>query len=265
MADKKAAPKASQRLQVADMGTPGAEAAMWPMEHLPREVEPSCIDSWMGTRVYLVLDRSGSMDVVRDATIEGINAFVQRAAASGERAKMTLTTFSTDFEVVVADIDLDRFRPMSRNDYRPSGGTALLDAFARTIALADQVVLRGEADPNNILFVVMTDGAENASRRYTREALSQLIADREDAGYEFLYLGANQDSFDEAGSIGVRHAANWESDEYGTRLNIERARRITSEKMAGRRVDSMSAAEIQPTAEDAEWVAKTIKGRKTSK
>lgn len=264
MAEKKNL-RPSQRLQVEDMGNRDKKSSVWPSAHIAGVLTPPSLDAQRHTNIFLVLDRSGSMDVVCEATIEGINAFVQRAAASEEHADLTLTTFSTDFSVVVDGIDLREFRPIGKRDYRPSGGTALLDAFARTIALADARVIRGEVMPNDVLFVVMTDGEENASSHYTRQALAELVADREGLGYEFLYLGANQDSFGEAGSMGVSHAGNWESDEFGTQLNMERARRITSAKMGGRRVESMTADEIQSTAEDAAWVTQAIKDRNTGK
>lgn len=265
MADKKASTKPSERLQVEGMGTRSSEQSMWPAARIGEMLTPPTRDAQRLTSIFLVLDRSGSMGVVREATIEGINAFVQRAAASDERANLTLTTFSTDFSVVIEGLDLREFRPIGKRDYRPDGGTALLDAFARTIAMADSAIIRGDIQPNDVLFVVMTDGEENSSRHYSRKALAELIADRESAGYEFLYLGANQDSFDEAGSMGISNAGNWESDEFGTQLNMERARRITSEKMSGRRVDSMSADEIQPSVEDAAYVARAMKGRKSGK
>lgn len=246
----------SERLNVSGFNKLPEQPSGWPVEQLSELIAPEGPAVRRITQIFMVLDRSGSMDVIRSATLEGINAFIERAKESNEEARFTLATFSTDYSLVVDSLDLTAVRALSSRDYQPSGGTALLDAFARTIKLADDHVANGTVVPDDVLFVVMTDGEENSSQHYTRSGLARLIADRERHGYEFLYLGANQDSFDEAASMGVRHAADWDGTEYGAQLNMERASRIAAMKMSGTRLEHMDQSLIEATAEDAERVAK---------
>jgi uncharacterized protein YegL len=153
--------------------------------------------------INFVLDKSGSMDVIRDATISGFNEFKNDQAREDGSAFFTLTLFDTRFDTVANAIPVADIYDLTHDTYRPGGTTALYDAIAHTMRLTDEFV--AEHHPRQVLFVIMTDGEENASREYRREQIFEMIRDRQDtAGYDFIYLGANQDSFAVGRAMGLR-------------------------------------------------------------
>lgn len=206
------------------------------------------------THIFFLLDRSGSMEPIQADTIEGFNGFLTRAQQSGERAAITLALFDDEFDVVANRVAIDKFEPIDEQRYVPRGMTPLLDAMARTIVLADRAVIGDVVNADDVLIVVMTDGCENASHHMTNQSLAKVIEHREAAGYEFLYLGANQDSFDEAAKMGVSHSGDWDATQRGARLNLARSERIMRAKMSGTRLDSMSEAELSITDADEKLV-----------
>lgn len=153
--------------------------------------------------INFVLDKSGSMDVIRDATISGFNEFKNDQAREAGEAFFTLTLFDTRFDTVANAVPVSDVYDLTRETYRPDGTTALYDAIAHTMHITDEFVAKNH--PGQVLFVIMTDGQENASREYRRDQIFELIRDRQEkAGYDFIYLGANQDSFAVGDSIGLR-------------------------------------------------------------
>jgi hypothetical protein len=153
--------------------------------------------------INFVLDKSGSMDSIREATISGFNEFKNDQAREDGKAFFTLTLFDTEFKTVVSAVPVNDVYDLTRETYVPSGMTALYDAIAHTMKLTDEFVAKNH--PKQVLFVIMTDGLENASREIDRDQLFAMISDRQGkAGYEFIYLGANQDSFAVGRSIGLR-------------------------------------------------------------
>ncbi len=152
--------------------------------------------------ISFVLDKSGSMGVIQEATISGFNQFLEDQQREGGSAAMTLTLFDTRFRTVVSAKPIGHVRPLDRRTYVPGGNTALYDAIAHTLRATDEYVALHR--PDQVLFVVMTDGEENASREFDRRQVMAMIEDRQKtAGYEFLYLGANQDSYRVGGGIGI--------------------------------------------------------------
>lgn len=153
--------------------------------------------------INFVLDKSGSMDVIREATISGFNEFLREQQEEGGKAAMTLTLFDTFFTTVERATPIHEVRPLDHGAYRPGGMTALYDAIGHTMRITDDYV--AERKPDQVLFVIMTDGQENASREFDRTAILRMIEERQQsAGYEFIYLGANQDSYAVGGGIGIR-------------------------------------------------------------
>jgi Mg-chelatase subunit ChlD len=157
--------------------------------------------------IYFVLDRSGSMESIATDVIGGFNAFVTDQQADGADALMTLVQFdSQDAHEVLADAaSITEVPRLTSGTFVPRAGTPLYDAMGHTIADA---TIRAEARQNagepeeEILFVTFTDGQENQSREYDRAKLFDLVKKREDIGWTFVYLGANQDSYEEGGHIG---------------------------------------------------------------
>ena len=143
-------------------------------------------------RVFL-LDVSGSMESCWDDTIGGFNAFVNDQKATG--GTLTLIQFDHEYQVTFERTKIEDVQPLTRATYKPRGSTALLDAIGRLIK-----EWKGSANPS---VVILTDGLENASHKFTKAHIKDLIETKTKDGWTFAYLGANQDAFAEAGSIGI--------------------------------------------------------------
>ena len=144
-------------------------------------------------RVF-ILDRSGSMETCRDDTIGGFNAFLREQQAGG--GTLTLVLFDHEYQVVYGNKPITDCPPLTAQTFVPRGSTALLDAIGRAI----KAVPAG-TQPT---VVILTDGQENASQQYTKAHIKDLIEEKTKAGWTFVYLGANQDAFAEAGTLGIR-------------------------------------------------------------
>ncbi len=159
------------------------------------------------TVVHFLLDGSGSMGSVRDATIEAYNEYVNSLKKDGGKYKLSLTSFDSDgqgklrLNEVHEHTYVDELPELTREDYVPAGGTPLYDAFCSVLKR-----LASRKDEKH-LFVVLTDGQENASSKYTAEDMKKLKAEKEEDGnWTFVYLGANQDSFATSKSFGFSHS-----------------------------------------------------------
>lgn len=160
----------------------------------------------MTTDITLVLDRSGSMDTIREDVIGGFNAFVEEQRKLAGEARLSLVRFDHEYEVVYTGRPLADVVPLDRATYVPRGSTALLDAVGRTI-IATGARLAGTleaARPDRVIIVVQTDGLENASREFTREQVVQLVAHQQHKyAWQFVFLGANLDAIGEAAALGI--------------------------------------------------------------
>jgi len=143
-------------------------------------------------RVFL-LDCSGSMESCWDDTTGGFNSFLQDQKALG--GSLTLVQFDHEYKVTNDKTPISVFPSLSRATYKPRGSTALMDAIGQTIK-----EWSGGATPS---VVILTDGLENASTKFTKSHIKDLIEQKTKDGWTFAYLGANQDAFAEAGSIGI--------------------------------------------------------------
>ncbi len=155
------------------------------------------------TEIVFVVDRSGSMTGIAADMQGGFDAFIAKQRKVAGECKVTLVRFDTEYEIVYSSTPLDQVAALV---LEPRGSTALLDALGRTI---DSVGRRlgglPEAErPSQVLFVVVTDGQENASHEYGRKLIFDMIThQREKYGWEFVFLGANQDSIASAQGIGI--------------------------------------------------------------
>jgi hypothetical protein len=140
-----------------------------------------------------ILDRSGSMESCRDDTIGGFNSFLEDQKQLG--GTLSLNQFDHEFTVCYKDEPIVKVEPLTRNTFVPRGSTALLDAIGTAIKMCE-----GKEKP---VFAILTDGLENSSRTYTKAHVKDLIEQKTKDGWTFIYLGANQDAFAEAGSIGI--------------------------------------------------------------
>ena len=166
--------------------------------------------------LVFVLDRSGSMAGMERAVIDGFNQLVEKQRRLPGRTLVSVELFDDRFEVLYDRAELDRVRPLTEREYYPRGCTALLDAVGRAIRhiAREQREARPPERPGHTLFVINTDGLENASREYTRERIREMVREEEKYGWEFLFLGANMDAVTEAQRFGFRadRAVRYRSD-----------------------------------------------------
>ena len=156
------------------------------------------------TEIIFVIDKSGSMSHLTKDTIGGFNGFVE---SQKDDTKTTLTTvlFDTSWTILHDGIDVYEVNPMTTKDYIAGGGTAMLDAIGEIInRVQDRHDELGEEKPDNVLFVITTDGEENSSRKFTKAQVEKMIKHQTNGhGWEFMFLGANMDAVKEAESIGI--------------------------------------------------------------
>lgn len=184
------------------------------------------------TLLAIVLDKSGSMDSVKDATISGFNEYIDSVKKEnvGREVLVTLTTFSNEESIVYKNVPLQSVEPLTETTYVPSGGTALYDAIGRTAHTLNEDIRPGD----RVLFVVLTDGQENSSRRYARDGVFNLIRGFEKKGnWTFTYLGANQDAWANSAWMGfaASNSINYNSTTVGTRSAFAAAAYSTNSYM----------------------------------
>ena len=178
------------------------------------------------TEIVFILDRSGSMSGLETDTIGGFNSMIEKQRRADGDAIVSTVLFDNESEVIHDRVDVKGIAPMTDKEYSVRGCTALLDAIGGAIHHIGNVhkYAREEDVPEHTLFVITTDGMENASRRYTGDKVKQMIEkEKSKYGWEFLFLGANIDAVETAKSfgIGAERAVNYHSDHEGTRLNYE--------------------------------------------
>ena len=156
------------------------------------------------TEIIFVIDKSGSMSHLTKDTIGGFNGFIE---SQKDDTKTTLTTvlFDTSWKILHDGIDVYEVSPMTSKDYIAGGGTAMLDAIGEIInRVQDRHDELGAEKPDNVLFVITTDGEENSSRRFTKAQIEKMIKHQTNGhGWEFMFLGANMDAVKEAQDIGI--------------------------------------------------------------
>ena len=178
------------------------------------------------TELVFILDRSGSMAGLEADTIGGFNAMIEKQKREPGEAYVSTVLFDNDSTVIHDRVPLDRVSPMTRKEYFVRGCTALLDAVGGAIHHIGNVhkYAREEDRPEKTIFVITTDGMENASRRYSYEKVRSMIEhEKEKYGWEFLFLGANIDAAREAARFGIRpeRTANYHADRKGTQVIYE--------------------------------------------
>ncbi len=178
------------------------------------------------TELVFILDRSGSMSGLEGDTIGGFNSLIEKQKRESGECFVSTLLFDHETQVLHDRLPLGRVEPMTREQYTVRGCTALLDAIGGAIHHIGNIhkYARPEDVPEHTLFVITTDGMENASRKYGADEIRQKIQrQKEKYGWEFLFLGANIDAVETAKhfGIGADRAVTYNHDSQGTRLNYE--------------------------------------------
>ena len=178
------------------------------------------------TEIVFILDRSGSMSGLENDTIGGFNAMIEKQKGEPGEALVSTVLFDNETQVIHDRLPLEKIRPLTRKEYYVRGSTALLDAVGGAIHHIGNVhkYAREEDRSEKTLFVITTDGMENASRKYTYDRVKMMIRrQQEKYGWEFIFLGANIDAAKEAARFGISQdrAANYHADSVGTAVIYE--------------------------------------------
>ena len=178
------------------------------------------------TELVFIIDRSGSMSGLESDTIGGFNSLLEKQKKEEGEALVSVVLFDDQMEVLYDRKEIQKVEPMNDRQYYVRGCTALLDAVGGAIHHIGNVhkYAREEDVPEKTLFIITTDGMENASRMYSYEKVRQMVEhEKEKYNWEFLFLGANIDAIRVAGRFGIKpsRAVNYENDSIGTQLNYE--------------------------------------------
>ncbi|MGN1329002.1 MAG: hypothetical protein ACI4V4_04805 [Eubacterium sp.] len=178
------------------------------------------------TELVFILDRSGSMAGLERDTIGGFNSMLEKQKKESSRAYVSTILFDHESEVIYDRVDINRVSPMTDETYYVRGCTALLDALGGAIHHIANIhkYARKEDVPANTLFVIITDGMENASKHYSANKVKQMVKkEQEKYGWEFLFIGANIDAVETAENYGIRsdRAVDYCCDSQGTAVCYE--------------------------------------------
>lgn len=178
------------------------------------------------TEIVFILDKSGSMSGLESDTIGGFNGMLKKQQKLEGEAVVTTVLFDDKYDLLHDRFDLQQIKPLTEEDYFVEGTTALLDALGKTIKKIVNVQRRTseEEKASKVLFVVITDGFENASREYSAAQVKEMIERQKNTyGWEFIFLGANIDAVSTAKAYGIDadRAVNYHADAKGTKVNYK--------------------------------------------
>ena len=210
------------------------------------------------TEMVFVLDRSGSMHGLETDTIGGFNSLIDKQKKEEGDALVSMVLFDDYSKVIYDRVDIKKIEPLTDKQYTVRGCTALVDAIGGAVHHIGNVhkYAREEDRPAKTVFVIITDGMENASVEYSQKRVKEMIErQKEKYGWEFMFLGANIDAVSTARDYGIAcdRAVRYRSDRRGTRMNYEAVSTVMSSVRAGREVDRNWSASI------AEYEAETEK------
>ena len=202
------------------------------------------------TELVFILDRSGSMAGLEADTIGGFNAMLAKQREEPGKAVVSTVLFHTTSAVIHDRTPLDKVAPLTRKDYMVGGCTALLDAIGGAIHHIGNVhkYARAEDVPERTIFVITTDGMENASHRYSADRVRHMIRRQQERfGWEFLFLGANIDAVKTASHYGIdaSRAVDYRCDSPGTQLNYQVVCSAIPQMRGGERLTESGKAPIE--------------------
>ncbi|MBR6109520.1 MAG: VWA domain-containing protein [Clostridia bacterium] len=177
------------------------------------------------TEIVFILDRSGSMGGLESDTIGGFNSMLEKQKKEKGEAIVSTVLFDHESEVLHDRIPIEKVEPMNEKQYYVRGCTALIDAMGGAIRHIRNVhkYIREEDVPEHTIFIITTDGMENASKKYSSDEVKKMVSEQKEKGWEFLFLGANIDAIETAKHFGIEEdrAVTYRSDKKGTRMNYK--------------------------------------------
>ncbi|MBQ7922856.1 MAG: VWA domain-containing protein [Clostridia bacterium] len=201
------------------------------------------------TELIFVLDRSGSMADLAEDTIGGYNSMIEKQKNEQGDAIVTTVLFDDKYEMLYNGIDVQKIEPLTNKQYYARGMTALLDAVGKTIAAIDEKYskLPDSMIPEKTLFVITTDGMENASREFQTGGIKAMIEAHKEKGWEFIFLGANIDAVKVGGSMGISadRSVSYKADKAGTAANFMTMNCVASAVRGRRDIDKDWKANIE--------------------
>lgn len=201
------------------------------------------------SELVFILDRSGSMSGLEKDTIGGFNSLIQKQRKEKGKCYVSCVLFDDVQEVIYDRVPLNEVKKMTQKQYYVRGCTALLDAMGGAIHHIGNVHKYSKEEIGKTLFIIITDGLENSSKRYTYVTIKQMVErQKEKYGWEFIFIGANMDVIQEANKFGSDQAVRYACDEEGTALNYS----VLSENIIKMRTTVVNAKESLP----ADWAHK---------
>lgn len=194
------------------------------------------------TELVFILDRSGSMAGLESDTIGGFNAMIEKQKKQDGECYVSTVLFDNISEVLHDRVKLSEIKPMTDNEYTVHGGTALIDAIGGAIHHIGNIhkYARNEDVPEHTVFIITTDGMENASHRYSSDKVKRMIEmQKEKYGWEFLFIGANIDAVETAAQYGIDkdRAVNYNADEIGTHILYNSVSSVIEDVRANKCID----------------------------
>ena len=173
------------------------------------------------TDITIILDCSGSMDLIKSSTIEGFNTFLRAHQAEGTNVRITLVKFNHEYTLAFEEKKIKKKYFLNEANFVPNGTTALLDAIGSTIKSVDARIEKHAVKPG-VIIAIITDGHENSSRFYTQNDIKKTIKKRSDKNnWNFMYLGANQDAIFEGNHLGI--SSDYSHNFKASKVGVERA------------------------------------------
>ena len=208
------------------------------------------------TELVFILDKSGSMAGMESDTIGGFNSMLEKQKKEEGEAYVSTILFNDHIKLIHDRADIRNVRNMTREDYIAGGSTALLDAVGKSIQHIRSIhrYAREEDRPESTLFVITTDGLENASHQFSRSEVKGMIEQQKALGWQFIFLGANIDSEEAASEIGIEkdHAFLYKISNKGVRASLDAVNKAVYNIRRSRVIDYDTLEEIKDTLNKAE-------------